>query len=53
MLEKLSKRKIQELIGKALYEEISDFLENLCNDTEILEMNKKIWSNKIITESRA
>lgn len=48
MLEKLSKRKIQELIGKALYEEVSDFLENLCNDTEILEMNKKSGQIKLL-----
>ena len=48
MLEKLSKRRVQDLIGNALFSDVSDFLENISNETEMLEMNKKTGQIKLL-----
>jgi hypothetical protein len=49
MLDKLTKREIQQLIGTELYGDIEDFLEKLYQEeSEIFEINKKASQIKLL-----
>lgn len=49
MLEKLSKKDIQELIGPSLFEEVTDFLEELLDDPEeVVNINQKSGQIKLL-----